>query len=219
MINKKVFITVLLLVILTTTLGLVAFSYSWYILEQTRKMDFSLPADGFLIIYFNEDVEYSDTVITPAIAMPYAVRDNLYMDVLREYDEEDEQPSYIEKAATVGVYDAVVNYYNEEENNQINTLSVSVSAHVTLSSGAKVPIDVDRELSIIISIVVEDIAGQTPNYTIAPLQPDQSFTVPPRSMISVTLEAYIKHPDELCAPALNEGPLSFVVTVVSRTYS
>ncbi|HKL73733.1 MAG TPA: hypothetical protein VJ903_02450, partial [Clostridia bacterium] len=206
MISKKIIITLLLLVILTTTLGIVVFSYAWYNAEKAANMDFNLLADGFLIINFSEDVDYSDTIITPAIAMPYAERDNLYMDVLRVYDENDPQPSYIQTAAKVATYNALLSYYNEEENSQENELVINIDAVVTLPGDVKVPINLEREISIIINVLIEDSLGEEPPFTIENLAPGDVFTVPQKSIVSLTLDAYIKLPDVLCAPALNEGP-------------
>lgn len=218
MLNKKVLSVILLLVMLTATLGLVAFSYAWYVVEKSERMEFYLQADGFLIIYFSEDVDYSDTIITPALAMPYAVRDNLNMDVLRVYNELDPEPSYIQTAATVGTYDAVINYHNAEQIPIENNISIQIEAWVTLSETARVPINLEREINISISVNVIDSQGEEENYTIDNLAPGQVFTVPPLSVIEVTLNAYIKLPDDLCAPALNEGPLSFIVRVESTTF-
>jgi hypothetical protein len=216
MINKKVTIIISLIVILTATLGLVAFSYAWYVLEYVESTEFLLQADGFVVIYFNEDVEYSDIVLTPALAMENAIRDNQYMDVLTEYNSGDPNPSYIQKAATVGTYAAIVNYYNGEENPIKNELFIDIDAFVTIDENTQVRISLEKEISIIIRVVIEDGRGINPTVTIDNLQPRQVFSVPPESIIEVTLVAYIKQPDDLCAPDLNRGPLSFAISVDSR---
>lgn len=217
MFNKKILIVILSLVSLTTTFGLVAFSYAWYTMEQSEQLDFHLPADGFLIIEFNEEVDYSDTVITPAVAMVDAVRNGEYMDVLRAYNVEDPTPSFIETVAEAGTYAAVLQYYNAEENITGNEIVIIVEAVATLPDETEVPINLDREISIVISVLVEDSLGVAEDVTISPLASGEAFSVPSKSIITITLVAYIKLPDELCDPALNEGVLTFLVTVTSNS--
>lgn len=216
MINKKVGIIISLIVILTAALGLVAFSYAWYVVEYSEKIDFFLQADGFVIIYFDDEVEYSDIVLTPATAMANAIRDNQHIDVLKEYNPADTTPSYIEKAATVGHYAAVINYLNESITVTSNQLFIDIDAFVTLNENTQVRINLERELSIMLTVVITDTRGIEEPVTISNLQPKQVFSVPPQSKIDVSLHAYIKLPDDLCAPALNQGPLSFVISVDSR---
>ncbi|NLL55784.1 MAG: hypothetical protein GX242_01040 [Clostridiales bacterium] len=216
MINKRVTIIISLIVILTAILGLVAFSYAWYVLEYSQRTEFYLQADGFIIIYFDDEVEYSDIKLTPAVAMKDAIRDNKYMDVLREYNPNDPEPSYIEKTATVAHYEAIVNYYNGEENPVNNDIFIDIDAFVTLSESTQVPINLERELNIVISVTIEDLLGEEELIVIDDLKPGEVFSVTPQSIVEISLTAYLKLPDDLCAPALKERPLSFIVTVDSR---
>lgn len=216
MISKKMAITISLIVILTATLGLVVFSYAWYVVEYSEQIEFNLQADGFVIIYFDEEVEYSDIAITPAIAMKDAIRDNNYMDVLVEYNPADPNPSYVEKAATVGHYQALVNYYNGSESTA-NNIFVDVVAFVSTDEFTQSIINLERELNIVISVVITDSFGGGEQVTVDNLLPGQVFSVPPQSLIEVSLTAYIKQVDDLCAPVLNQGPLTFMISVDART--
>lgn len=211
--NKKIFILILSLVSLTTVVGLVAFSYAWFFQEQIEEMSYEINADGFLIIYFDEDMDYSDSPLRPATAMKDAVKNNLYMDVLKVYDELDETPSYIQEAATVASYAGVLNYLNAEEPSAGNELIITCEARAKLPNGEVVPISIERELNITITIDIIDTLGVQPDIHIPSVGSGEPFTVYEQSLVTVSLSAYIKLPDELCDPAINEGILTIVVNV------
>lgn len=203
------------LVVVTTLVGLIALSYAWYSNEQTGKLSFNLPAQGFLILEFEEDVDWGDKVLTPAVAWENALVDNLYMDVLREYDPSDENPSYITTAATIVEYGAVLNYHNAEENQTNNEIVIKCEAYSYLPDGTKVPISLERELSVTVSAVVTDSNGQEPDYELDIVPLNTAFPVPPQSVVSLSLSCYIKLPDELCDSSLLLGRLMILVTVTS----
>jgi hypothetical protein len=211
MTNKKLLIVILAMLTITTIVGLVAFSYAWYKQLQSDTLSYSLDADGFLILYFDEDVDYSDTILSPAILMEDALKNNEYYDIFTVYNAEDATPSYVESAATVASYSAVLNYLNEEEedsSDDYNQITIICEVVSILSDDSEIPINLERELNLIISAEIIDNTGEIDTYTIDSITSGVAFDVPLNSIVTFNLEAYILLPDELCDPAINEGTLS-----------
>ena len=215
--NTKLLLTLIIVLTLTLSVGVVAFTFAWYTQRQTTNHNFNIGADGFLVIAFEENPELGGTVLEPAVAMPGAVRDNLFMDVLKAYNASDVNPSYISSAATVAQYSVVLNYYNEDEtlNKQCN-LIFSLSAECLMKNGEISPINIDRELNIAINTKTTSAGGTVNESLIVPGEP---FTLNGNSRIDITLSVYIQLPDELCDPALTNGNLRLRLAVVSQPVS
>ena len=214
MVSKKLLIILLCLVTLTTGVGLVAFSYSWYLQGNIDAMTYELDADGFLIIYFDEDIDYSENILTPAVAVKGAIRNNQYLPYDPRITETNPKPSYIQTAAVSATYDAVLNYFNAEEDTVIdNDITINIEAKSTLPDNTIVPINLERELSIIISATIVD--SVTLDSSTITVTPGIAFTIPPKSVITFSLNACIILPDELCDPALNEGLVTIALAVTS----
>lgn len=217
MLKKKMLIIILSLVTITTIVGLVAFSYAWYLQSRTEALTLSLEADGFLIITFDEDIDYSETILTPAVAITDAVKNNEYMNVLTAYNENDATPSYIQTVATVANYGTVLNYYNADETVTTNEITIICEAKSTLPDGTEVSISLEREITLLISVLIEDADGIEEDVTISPVISGEAFSVPSRSVIGINLSAYISLPDELCDRALNEGVVTITITVTANS--
>lgn len=215
--NTRLLFILIIVLTLTLTVGVVAFTFAWYTQRQTTNHNFNIEADGFLVIAFDENPELGETVLDPAVAMPYAVRDNLYMDVLTAYDASSDNPSYISKIATVAEYVVVLNYYNEDEtlNPQCN-LIFSVSAECVMKNGETSPINIDKELSI---TMTANTASSDGTVTESEIIPGQPLSLSGNSSVTITLSVYILLPDELCDPALTNGNLHLELSVVSQTSS
>jgi|GEM_PF-5623404 hypothetical protein len=92
---------------------IVAFSMSWFPENLESYKDFTIRADGVLYIYIPASIEDTGTSLAPAVAMPRAVQNGLNIDVLREYDENDPNPSYVSKAASIVGFTTRFVFYNE----------------------------------------------------------------------------------------------------------
>lgn len=82
-------------------------TYAWYTLEISEEYILDVDADGFLFVYLEVPVDAmgdEDRYLFPAVAMPHAVANGMYMDALTVYDEADENPSYVVKAANVKTF-------------------------------------------------------------------------------------------------------------------
>lgn len=113
--KKKVIIGAILITVnaLAVILLIITVTMSWFQKTMERSHEFEVRADGVLYLYIPASVEGTNTSLTPAKAMPFAVANGLYMDVLREYNENDETPSYIEKAAGIAKYSTKFVFFNE----------------------------------------------------------------------------------------------------------
>src|SRR5690554_1987730 len=91
---------ILIVAIVAVSLSLIiAATLSWYRGTLEVEQDFVIEADGVLYLYAPASVEDLEQTLSPAKAMPWAVANNLHMDVLKEYDELDPHPSYVSRAA------------------------------------------------------------------------------------------------------------------------
>jgi hypothetical protein len=98
-------VTALVLILNATT--------SWF--EKTAEYghQFEIHADGVLYIYIPASVEDTHSSLTPAIAMPYAVQNGKYIDVLKTYDQSDANPSWVSVTAGVASYSTNFVFYNQ----------------------------------------------------------------------------------------------------------
>lgn len=102
-----------LVIAITIIILVVAVTSSWYAGTLEYGHQFVIEADGVLYIYIPATTEDSGKSLTPAVALPHAVSNGLNIDVLKEYDENDTQPSYVQKAAQIERYSTNFIFYNE----------------------------------------------------------------------------------------------------------
>ena len=104
--TTKILISILLIVV-TFSLIFTA-SYAWYQVQFSAVFVLDVDASGILYLYLEVPVdnmqEGDDRYLSPAVAMPYAVANGMYMDPLIEYDALDETPSYVSKVANSKTY-------------------------------------------------------------------------------------------------------------------
>ena len=107
--NKKTARAIISVLLIAFTLAMtVTASYAWYQVQFSAVFVLDVDASGILYLYLEVPVdnmqEGDDRFLSPAVAMPYAVANGMYMDPLTEYDELDETPSYVSKAANQKTY-------------------------------------------------------------------------------------------------------------------
>lgn len=112
--KKLIFNFIIMVVTAVTALTLIlGVSNSWFQQSADYGHQFEVHADGVLYIYIPATVENTETNLTPAIAMPYAVQNGKYIDVLKTYDPLDATPSWVSKAAGIAVYSTNFVFYNQ----------------------------------------------------------------------------------------------------------
>lgn len=214
--SKKLLIALTTMMFAALIVVAVALSYSWYSVRQTSDLEIDIPANGFFVIVFEEEPDYGDIALKPAVAMPNAVRDNLYMDVLTVFNESDVNPSYISEAATVANYNTILKYYNEDTTLLPNCdLIFDANARVLLPDGTETPLELEKELVIKCSADIEYRDGKPAENVEVNLK--VPFTIQSNAVITFNMEVYIALPDELCDPAVNEGVLRIILSVASNT--
>lgn len=130
------------LIVITVCMFTINSSYSWYLAETSVEEDLIIRADGFT--YINLEVptdaleDGSDRYISPAVALPHAVNQGLYTDVLKTYEETKDSslPSYVLKAAVPKTFTTSVSLYQDE--GQTSMLSYDLWTIADNLQGAKV---------------------------------------------------------------------------------
>ncbi len=107
--NKKRTKTLISLILIMVTLCFsITATYAWYQVQFNAVFVLDVDASGILYLYLEVPVDNmqqgDDRFLSPAVAMPYAVANGLYMNPLVEYNPQDANPSYVAKAANQKTY-------------------------------------------------------------------------------------------------------------------
>ena len=215
--QKTTLIIITCLISASLLLALGAVTFSWYQSRVSSDKDVEIPADGFIVVGFDENPVVVDDILSPAIALPNAVRDNRYMDVMRVYDKNDGTPSWIETVAETYTYTDTITFYEDPTDETISSYNFTLTAQAYVKAGeeTKIPINTARELNF---AIVADI-----NYTDANLTdvedlaitPEVKFNVEGSATINVSITLWLALPDELCDPALISNNLYLEFGIVA----
>lgn len=206
--HTLILITCLLTASLVLALGTVTFS--WYQSRISSDKGVEIPADGFIVVGFDENPEIAAGVLEPAVAKPNAIRDNRYFDVMKLYDENDANPSYIEKKATSYTHTEVITFYekpNSQEEIESYLFMLTAQAYVMLGEEAH-NVNTNREINFNISAVVDYENIEDPTEPIK-ITPEVKFEIKGSATITLSIEIWLALPDELCDPNLISNDLFF----------
>ena len=106
-------IVIVCVMLLSTVVVGVAFTVAWYQQSAVTPYFFEIDADGILYIYVDSITIDNEDNLVPAVAMPGAVEEGLNIDVLELYEESSENPSYVQKTATITSVVGGFTIYNE----------------------------------------------------------------------------------------------------------
>lgn len=109
--TKQIIITCVLLV--AVLLVATAFTVAWYQQDAVTPYFFEITADGLLYVYIDSIIVDNEEGLTPAVAMPGAVQEGLYVDPLVTYNSSDDNPSYVQKPASISNINGAFKVYNE----------------------------------------------------------------------------------------------------------
>ena len=199
-------------------LALGAVTFSWYQSRISSDKDVEIPADGFIVVGFDENPVVVDDILSPAIAMTNAVRDNRYMDVMRVYNESDETPSWIETVAETYTYTDTITFYEDPTDETISSYNFTLTAQAYVKVGeeeTKIPINTARELDF---LIVADVDYTDPNIADVEdlaITPEIKFNVAGSATIKVSITLWLALPDELCDPALISNNLYLEFGIVA----
>ncbi|MBR2480741.1 MAG: hypothetical protein IKB56_05485 [Clostridia bacterium] len=202
-----IIITCLLTASLVLAIGTVTFS--WYQSRLSSDQGMTIPADGFLIVGFDENPEVAVGTLAPAIAKENAVRDNKYFDVKQLYNESDENPSWIEKEAQEYTHTEVITFYEDPTNENIQSYKFLLTAQAFVKQGeseTKYNINTNREIVFDISALVDYTDLEDPASPID-ITLGTPFYIDGSAKITLTITMWLALPDELCDPMLISNDL------------
>lgn len=214
--TSLVILTCILTASLVLALGTVTFS--WYQSRISSDKTVDIPADGFIIVGFDEDPKEVDHILSPAVAMPNAIRNGQYIDVLKTYSEGGDPVSYVETVAEKYTYTDTVSFYanpNAEEGTTYDFV-LTADAYVKLGEEeTKQTINTEREICFNILLDVDytdESLTDLKDVLVTPevkIRPEDKFTLVDSATITLKITIWLAQPDELCDPYLISNRLFF----------
>lgn len=214
--KKKSLIIITACLAIALCLAGVGVGFAWYTSSVGVDNQFELDADGFLVVYFEEN-EYTLSAIKPAVAKPGSVKDNEEFDVLTEGG------NILEAATTAVNEDAIFRYLNESDTqSDAAQIVLSCEAYMVFEDGTKEKLSLDFDLCVKVDI--------TWTYINAPEGADNSgnefsitedswksvagtrFNIDGSADFSMTTTIYLRQVDDLCDPRIREAK-NLLVTI------
>ncbi len=218
-----ILITCLLTASLLLAIGTV--TLSWYQSRNSAELpDVAIPADGYIVVGFDEDPEIASGSLLPAVAIENAVRDNRYFDVTRAYNIADENPSWIKTVAQEYTFQERVTFYGDPTYKEDNGLSedaivtydLMLTAQAYVKSGEEeTRLNINTKREICFEIVANIDYANIEDKTDVIITPGNAFNLKESATITLTITVWLALPDELCDPALlsNDLYLEFGINV------
>ena len=214
--TSLVILTCILTASLVLALGTVTFS--WYKSRISSDKEVEIPADGYVIVGFDEEPVKVDHILSPAVCLPNAIRDGQYIDVLKTYAEGGTPLSYVETVAETYTYTDTVTFYANPTAEAGTTYDFVLTANAYVKVGEEQvehSINTEREINFNITADVNytdenktDLTGivVTPEVKI---RPEDKFTLDGSATITLHITIWLAQPDELCDPYLISNELFF----------
>lgn len=218
--QKRMLIIITCLLSASLVLALGTVTFSWYQAKISTDKEIVIPADGFLIVGFDEKPLVVDHILTPAIAMPNAIRDNKYIDVKRVYKESDSPISYVSKVAQTYTYTDKISFYQDPDADENATYDfvLTAQAYVKLGDDETIHhINTDREIIFDITADIDYTDAKHADVTDIAITPEATFNILGSATITVQIEICLAQPDELCDPSLISNKLYFEFGVLVDT--
>ncbi len=194
-----------------------AVTYSWYQSRVSEDKKVDIVADGFLIVGFDEKPLEVDDILSPAVALPNAVRDNRYMDVMRVYNESDAEPSYIQTIAESYTHTDTISFYEDPNDTTSSSYDFTLTAQAFVKEGEAETvrkINTTREISFEILADIDYTDNQYEDVKDLPITPEVAFSIKGTATITLKIKMWLSLPDELCDPALISNKLYFEFGIV-----
>lgn len=220
--KKKTTLLILTCVLtFSLVLALGTVTYSWYLSRISTDKTVEIPAAGYIVVGFDENPFVADAPLSPAVAIPNAIRNNQYIDVLKEYDASDNPISYVQTVATQYTYEDAIHFYEDpnDTTTELYSFVLTVQAYILNEAGEEQYINTDNELrfNIIGDVHYTDEIAQpaAEDETGIEIIPEVPFNIKGSAHIDLNITFWLALPDELCDPALisNQLYLKFGVAV------
>ena len=218
--KKKSLIVITACLAFALCLAGVGVGFAWYTASSGADNQLELDADGYLVVYFDEN-QYTLDAIKPAVAKKGAINDNqTEFNVL-------EVGGNVVEAATVASKEGFLHYLNES-NNQSDKAEIAFSceAYMVFADGRKEKLSLEYDLSVEIAIswvYLDKNAGlngdndengnsegdlsntfsikkddwKTPSKT--------KFTLDGSADLTLMTTMYLRQVDDLCDPRIREA--------------
>mgnify|MGYP004576676579 FL=1 len=199
--NSKSLLLSLISVTTACVLALVGFSFAWYTSKTSADKIIDMQANGVLIIYFEENIDVSDTKLKPAVAKPDAIRNNV-----TDFNVLDGSDPNIDTPATTVEYNAILRYINAEEGTTTTPSDVKIkcTAKMIFKDGSEQKLSLIDDIIVSLSVGVQYATANTvtaiPNVSF-----DENFRIEGDGNIHIDLQVYLAQPDELCNPYIREA--------------
>lgn len=208
--KKKSLILITVSLAITLTVAAVGVAFAWYTESSDADNQIELNADGYLVVYFEEN-ECTLDAIKPAVARKGAVNEGIADFNVLEVGE-----NVVEAAAVVKNEDAMFRYINES-NQQSNRADIEFSceAYMVFPDGTKQEISLKYDLSVEIDMTWvyldheegesgSDGAGGTYSIKMDDWQtPSKTkFTLENSADVTMTTTLYFRQVDDLCDPLI-----------------
>ncbi|MDE6302122.1 MAG: hypothetical protein K2M36_00845 [Clostridia bacterium] len=208
--KKKSLILITVSLAITLTVAAVGVAFAWYTESAGAGNQIELNADGYLVVYFEEN-ECTLDAIKPAVARKGAITEGIADFNVLEVGE-----NVVEAATVVKNEDAMFRYLNES-NQQSNRADIEFSceAYMVFPDGTKQKISLKYDISVKIDMtwvyldqgegeggsgsvdgtytITED-DWQTPSKT--------KFTLENSADVTMTTTLYFRQVDDLCDPLI-----------------
>ena len=216
--NKKTSLLILTCVLtFSLVLALGTVTYSWYLSRISSDKEIEIPAAGYIVVGFDENPFVADEPLAPAVAIPNAIRDNQYIDVLKKYEDSDNPKSYVQTVATQYTHKDSIHFYEDpnDTTTELYSFVLTVQAYILDANGEEQYINTDNELRFNIIGDVDYIEENVTDEADINITPEDPFNIKGSAHINLTITFWLALPDELCDPALisNQLYLKFGVAV------
>ncbi|MDE7373364.1 MAG: hypothetical protein K2N18_04795 [Clostridia bacterium] len=222
--KKKSLIVITACLAIALCVAGVGVGFAWYTASSGADDQFELDADGYLVVYFDED-EITLDAIKPAVAVKGAINNNV-----TDFDVLTADGSKVAEAATVVSKEGFLHYLNESGDQSAKAeIAISCEAYMVFADGSKEKLSLEYDLSVEIAISWvyinknDGLSGDSEENTgsqsgenglentLSITQDDwktpskTKFNVDGSADVTMTTTMYFRQVDDLCYPLIREA--------------
>lgn len=214
--KKKSLIIITVCLAITLCVAAIGVAFAWYTSSAGADNQFNMSADGYLVVYFDEN-EYTLDAIKPAVAKKGAITDNvLDFNVL-------EVGGNVVEAATVVSKESMLRYINESDKQSNKAeMAVTCDIYMIFADGSKEKLSLEYDLSVEIELEWKYLGGNGEANTFSITKDDwktpskTKFTVDDSADITLNTTMYLRQVDDLCYPSIrNAEKIQVTIQVVA----
>ena len=219
--KKKSLIIITVCLAITLCVAAIGVAFAWYTSSAGADNQFELNADGYLVVYFDEN-EYTLDTIKPAVAKKGAINDNVTDFNVLEVGEN------VVEAATVVSKEGMLRYINESDKQSNKAeMAITCDVYMIFEDGSKEKLSLEYDLSVKIELEWTYLGGSTGDGNTFIIGEDDwktpsktKFIVDDSADITLTTTMYLRQVDDLCYPSIRNAEkiqVSIQVVVIPET--